>query len=145
MKTMDFTKMRKGSKTNEGKIVICPACNKKGAFATSPKLDMYLHSQKYSDSSLFRSIHESISCKVPASEERIQLHADMCLLVGGEIPHSIVSRHYWDIWKCAPDNPSRLADFRELLVKKLRKRIEGLKDKIIETDKTFQSISDKRK
>jgi len=141
MKTMDFTTMRKGSKNREGKITVCPSCNKKGALNETPKLNIYLHSQDYSDSSLFRSIHNSKSCKVPASKERIQLHEQMCLLVGGDRPASVVTHHYWDIWKSESDNLSRLFKFRVILIGRLDKRIEGLKAKIVETNQTFKSVS----
>ena len=141
MKTIDFTIMRKGSKNREGKITVCPSCNKKGALKESPKFDIYLHSQEYTDSSLFRSIHDSKSCKVPASKERIQLHQQMCLLVGGERPASVVSHYYWDIWNDGDENLYRLASFRDILLDRLWKRIDSLKATIVETDKTFKSIS----
>ena len=141
MKTMDFTTMRKGSKNREGKITVCPSCNKKGALTVHPKIEIYLHNQKYSDSSLFRSIHESESCKVPASDERIQLYEQMCLLVGGERPASMVSHHYWNIWKCDKDNLSRLLYFRDILREKFRERIGRLEAKIVETDTAYESIN----
>ena len=141
MKTMDFTTMRKGSKKREGKIAVCPSCNKKGALKESPTFDIYLHSQEYTDSSLFRSIHDSKSCKVPASKERIQLYDQMCLLVGGERPASMVVHHYWDIWNKGDENLFRLASFRDLLLYKLWKKIDRLKAKVVETDNTFISIN----
>jgi len=140
MKTMDFTTMRKGSKNREGKITICPSCNKKGALKECPKFDIYLHSQEYTDSSLFRSIHESKSCKVDASPERIQLYEQMLLMVGGFNPHSTTMRHYWKIWNSEKKNLYRLAVFRDLLNSNLDEKIDGLKAKIVETDKIFKTI-----
>ena len=140
MKIMDFTKMRKGSKNREGKITVCPSCNEKGALKETPKFDIYLHSQEYTDSSLFRSIHDSKSCKVPASKERIQLHEQMCLLVGSESPASVVNHHYWNIWKTGDENYYRLASFRDILLDRLGKRIDSLNAKIVETDNAFKSI-----
>ena len=137
---MNFTTMRKGSKNREGKIAVCPSCNKKGALKESPKFDIYLHSQEYTDSSLFRSIHNSKSCKVPASKERIQLHEQMCLMVGGERPVAMVNHHYWKIWKSEADNLSRLVMFRNILHDKIDEKMDRLKANIVQTDNAFQSI-----
>lgn len=140
MKTKNFTTLRKGSKTNQGKIAVCPACDKKGALTATPLFDIYLHSHDYTDSSIFRHIHKSKTCKVEAPKDRLDLHADMVLLVAGERPVSLVNFHYWNIWKGAMDNPARLQNFYRILIDKLENRISKLRYKIGETERVYHSI-----
>ncbi len=140
MKTKNFTTLRKGSKTNQGKIDVCPACNKKGAVTVTPRFDIYLHSHDYTDSSIFRHIHKSKTCKVDAPKDRVELYSQMVLLVGGERPNSMVNHNFFTIWNGAKDNATRLRNFYRILVDNLESKISRLRDKICATEQVYHSI-----
>jgi len=140
MKTKNFTTLRKGSKTNQGKIGVCPACDKKGAVTVTPRFDIYLHSHDYTDSSIFRHIHKSQTCKVDAPKDRLELYEKMVLLVGGERPNSMVNHNFFTIWNGAKDNPTRLRNFLRTLIDRLENQISKHQNKIGETERVYHSI-----
>ena len=139
-KILNFTTKRMGTQTKEGKISRCPQCQQKGALEENARFDIYTHSQEYSDSKYFRTIYKSNVCRVEASKERLELHYQMVLLVGGDEPKRSVSHVYWDIWKSAKDNPTRLKNYFTMLNDNDRERIATLGNKISARAKIYYSF-----